>query len=51
MRRATSISSSLLVYDVSKLSVELAVSRYTSLSDNVSRVFQPPLTDTKLHEM
>ena len=37
---ATSISSLLLKYDVSLLSVELAEDRYTSLSDIISRVFQ-----------
>ena len=37
---ATSISSLLLEYDVSQLSVELAEGRYTSLSVIISRVFQ-----------
>ena len=37
---ATSISSLLLKYDVSQLSVELAQGRYTSLSVIISRVFQ-----------
>ena len=37
---ATSIYSLLLEYDVSQLSVELAESKYTSLSVVISRVFR-----------
>ena len=37
---ATFVSSLLIEYDVSQLSVELAEGRYTSLSVIISRVFQ-----------